>query len=186
MREQMVPGEVVAADAASGEKVAMQSELAEAKERYLRLAAEFENFKKRSARESERRAAAQKESFVREVLPAVDNLERALSDGLVVSAEQLREGVELTLRELTLALNRHGFTSREDLGRPFDPNFHHAVSTRAEPSRADHAILEVCQRGWLRGKELFRPAKVVVNDLRNGLAAGGGEASNKEKGQDHV
>lgn len=67
-----------------------------------------------------------------------------------------------------------------------DPNLHHAVSTRAEPSRADQTILEVWQRGWLRGRELFRPAKVVVNDLRNGLAAGGGETSNQEKGPSHV
>ncbi len=186
MCEQAVPDEVVARDRASGETAAGQSELAGTKERYLRLAAEFENFKKRSARESERRAAAQKEVFIRELLPVVDNLERALSNGRMVSGEQLREGVEMTLRQVTLVLNRHGFTTRDDVGRPFDPNFHHAVSTRAEPSRADQTILEVWQRGWLRGKELFRPAKVVVNDLRNGLTAGGGETSNQEKGPRHV
>ena len=146
----------------------IQSELAEWNERYLRLAADFDNFKKRTARENERRAAEQKSALVQELLPVVDNLERALGDGTAQTTVQLREGVELTLRQLIRALNQHGFASRDDRGQPFDPHFHEAVGVRSEPKHADHTILEVWQRAWIRGKELFRPAKVVVNDLKSG------------------
>ncbi len=142
------------------------AELAEWKERCLRLAADFDNFKKRTSRESERRAAELRNVFVRELLPVVDNLERALINNPAHSAERLGEGVQLTLRQLIQVLNQHGFTGREDLGQPFDPQYHEAVCVRSEPMQPDHTILEVWQRGWLQGKALFRPAKVVVNDLK--------------------
>lgn len=154
-------------------------------ERYLRLAADFNNFM-RTARESERRAAEQKETLVRHLLPVVDNLERALANGPAQSAEQLREGVELTLRQLTQVLNQHGLTSRNDLGRPFDPQFHEAVCVGYEPMCADHTILEVWQRGWLRGKELFRPAKVVVNNLKRSSASEYRENIQHQKGAHHA
>lgn len=142
------------------------AELAEWKERCLRLAADFDNFKKRTAREGERRAAELRNAFVRELLPAVDNLERALTSNPAHLAERLGEGVQLTLRQLTQVLNQHGFTGRDDLGQPFDPQYHESVCVRSEPMQPDHVILEVWQRGWLQGKALFRPAKVVVNDLK--------------------
>ena len=142
------------------------AELAEWKERCLRLAAGFDNFKKRTSRESERRAAELRNAFVRELLPVVDNLERALTSNPAHLAERLGEGVQLTLRQLTQVLNQHGFTGRDDLGQPFDPQYHEAVCVRSEPMQPDHVILEVWQRGWLEGKTLFRPAKVVVNDLK--------------------
>lgn len=145
---------------------ALLAELAEWKERCLRLAADFDNFKKRTAREGERRAAELRNAFVRELLPAVDNLERALTSNPAHLAERLGEGVQLTLRQLTQVLNQHGFTGRDDLGQPFDPQYHEAVCVRSEPMQPDHVILEVWQRGWLQGKALFRPAKVVVNDLK--------------------
>jgi|EBPBio282013_DNA_FD.fasta_scaffold07939_3 molecular chaperone GrpE len=142
------------------------AELAEWKERCLRLAADFDNFKKRTARESERRAAELRNVLVRELLPVVDNLERALINNPAHSAERLGEGVQLTLRQLIQVLNQHGFTGRDDLGQPFDPQFHEAVCVRSEPMQPDQTILEVWQRCWLQGKALFRPAKVVVNDLK--------------------
>lgn len=142
------------------------AELAEWKERCLRLAADFENFKKRTSRESERRTAELRNALVRELLPVVDNLERALTNNPAHSAERLGEGVQLTLRQLIQVLNQHGFASRDDLGQPFDPQYHEAVSVRSKPKQPDHAIIEVWQRGWLHGKALFRPAKVVVNDLK--------------------
>lgn len=145
----------------------LQKELMEWKERCLRLAADFDNFKKRAARESELRALELRNTFVRAVLPVVDNLERALTNSPTHSTEQLREGVQLTLRQLLQALKEHGFVGRDDLGQPFDPQYHEAVCVRSEPMRPDHTILEVWQRGWLQGKSLFRPAKVVVNDLKH-------------------
>ena len=142
------------------------AELAEWKERCLRLAADFDNFKKRTSRENERRAAELRNAFVRELLPVVDNLERALTNNPAHLAERLGEGVQLTLRQLIQVLDQHGFTGRDDLGQPFDPQYHEAVCVRSETTQPDHTILEVWQRGWLQGKARFRPAKVVVNDLK--------------------
>jgi molecular chaperone GrpE len=138
-------------------------ELSRLKDRHLRLAAEFENFRKRSAQETGRRAAAQKESFIRELLPVIDNLERALASN--ASSEQLRQGVQVTIQQLHQLLRQHGIEPEDSLGRPFDPLRHEAVGARLVPSQPDHAVLEVLQRGYRRGREIFRPAKVVVNDL---------------------
>jgi molecular chaperone GrpE len=144
---------------------ALQTELAVQKGRYLRLAADFDNFRKRTARETGRSAAAQKEAFIRELLPVIDNLERALGSDVSTSPEQLRRGVQMTLQQLTQLLRDHGIEADESLGRPFDPRYHEAVSVRHDPSQPDHVILETFQRGYRRGNEVFRPAKVVVNDL---------------------
>ena len=144
---------------------ALQTELAVQNGRYLRLAADFDNFRKRTARETERSAAAQKEAFIRDLLPVIDNLERALGSDVSTSPEQLRRGVQMTLQQLTQLLSLHGVEPEECLGRPFDPLYHEAVSVRHDPYQPDHVILETFQRGYRRGKEVFRPAKVVVNVL---------------------
>ena len=156
----------VGSNAVSGPHTdALQAELAVQRDRYLRLAADFDNFRKRIARETERSAAAQKEAFIRELLPVIDNLERALGSDVSTSPEQLRQGVQMTLQQLTQLLRHHGIEADESLGRPFDPHYHEAVSVRHDPSQPDHIILETFQRGYRRGNEVFRPAKVVVNDL---------------------
>lgn len=153
------------AEAESEHTIALQRELAAGEERHLRLAADFENFKKRTAQEMDRRATARKDALVHDLLPVIDNLERALASAASASVGHLYEGVQITWQQLIQVMRQHGFETREDLGQPFDPRYHDAVSTRAEQVHADHTILEVWQRGWLRGTDLFRPAKVVVNDL---------------------
>ena len=151
---------------ASEDRVVELSELSADKERLMRLAEDFENFRRRTSQETEQRAAAQKESFIRELLPAIDNLERALaSNNGSTSHEQLLQGVQMTLYQLQQLLRRHGIEPEESLGQVFDPHWHEAVSTRRDPGRPDHTILEVFQRGYCRGREVFRPAKVIVNDL---------------------
>jgi molecular chaperone GrpE len=154
------------ANAVSAPEVgALQTELAVQRDRCLRLLADFDNFRRRAARETERSAAAQKEAFIRELLPVIDNLERALGSDVSTSPEQLRRGVQMTLQQLTQLLRDHGIEADESLGRPFDPRYHEAVSVRHDPSQPDHVILETFQRGYRRGNKVFRPAKVVVNDL---------------------
>ena len=150
---------------AGPDTIAAQTELATQKDRYLRLAADFDNFRKRTAKETERRAAAQKEAFISELLPVIDNLERALGTDASTSSEQLREGVRMTLQQLHQLLRRHGIEPEESLGKPFDPHYHEAVMTRHDPSQRDRIVLETFQRGYRRGAEVFRPAKVLVNDL---------------------
>jgi molecular chaperone GrpE len=145
----------------------LRQELAEQKDLNLRLAADFENFKRRSRQEVESRAAAQKESFIRELLPSLDNLERALASGATPGSPQFHQGVEMTLQQLRLLLRQHGIETEEIIGQPFDPHRHEAVSQRHDPAQANHAVLEVFQRGYRRGEKVFRPAKVVVNDLKH-------------------
>jgi molecular chaperone GrpE len=145
--------------------------LAAQKDDYLRLAADFDNFKKRTRRDSERQATAEKDAFIADLLPAVDNLERALASGQSSSCEQLHQGVEMTWQQLGQLLNRHGIEAVEDVGRPFDPHRHEAVSVRHDPRQPDHIVLEVIQRGYCRGDKVFRPAKVIVNDLSHSPGA---------------
>ena len=147
---------------------AAQQELTELKDRFLRLAADFENYKRRAQQEVDRRAGAQKEAFILELLPVLDNLERALAAGQAATLEQLRDGVQMTLQQMQQLLRKHGIEPEDSLGRPFDPRRHEAVATRHDPSQPDHVILEVSQRGYRRGSEVFRPAKVITNDLHAG------------------
>jgi molecular chaperone GrpE len=152
-------------EAIATESNSLHKELAEQKDLNLHLAADFENFKRRSRQESEARAAAQKESFIHELLPVIDNLERALASGLTPGSSHFHQGVEMTLQQLRSLLRQHGIETEESVGQPFDPHRHEAVSQRHDPAQADHAILEVFQRGYLRAAKVFRPAKVAVNDL---------------------
>ena len=143
----------------------LRQELAAQKDLHLHMAADFENFKRRSRQEAEARAAAQKDSFIQELLPVIDNLERALASGISASSHQFHKGVEMTLQQLRLLLTKHGIESGEIVGQPFDPHQHEAISQRHDSTQPDHVILEVVQRGYRRGAKVFRPAKVVVNHL---------------------
>jgi len=151
----------------STDPATLQKKLAVQKDAYLRLAADFENFQKRTRRDSEREAAAEKESFIRELLPVLDNLERALASEDGAAPGSLYQGLEMVWRQWIEILHRHGIDAVEDLGRPFDPYQHEAVSVQHDPNQPHHIVLEVLLRGYRRGDQLFRPAKVIVNDLRH-------------------
>lgn len=151
----------------SADQTILQKELAAQKDRYQRLAADFENFKKRTRRDSERQAAADKEAFIGELLPVLDNLERVLAARQPISAEQLHEGVAITLQQLVHLLHHHGIGAVEDTGRPFNPHRHDAVAVRHDPGQPDQVVLEVVQSGYWLGDRMIRPAKVVVNDLEH-------------------
>jgi molecular chaperone GrpE len=153
------------ADAASADPAILQKELAAQKDDYLRLTADFDNFIKRTQRDSEQQAAMEKEAFIRDLLPIFDNLERALASDQSISSEPLHQGVTITLQQVGQLLHRHGIEAVEDMGRPFDPHRHEAVSVRHDPYQSDQIILEVTQRGYFRRDKVFRPAKVIVNDL---------------------
>ena len=157
-----------AADAAATESDALLKDLADQKDLHLRLAADFENFKRRNRLESESRAAAQKESFIHELLPIIDNLERALASGSSPDSPQFHQGVEMTLKQMQQLIRQHGIESDQIVGKPFDPHHHEAISQLHDPAQPDHAILEVVQRGYRKGTKVLRPAKVVVNDLTPG------------------
>lgn len=152
------------ANAATADPAILQKELAAQKDNYLRLAAEFDNFQKRTQRDSSQQAAAQKEAFIRELLPILDNLQRALACEQSISSEPLHQGLTMTLQQMDQLLHHHGIEAVQDVGQPFDPHRHEAVSVRNDPGRPDQVILEVIQRGYCRDDKVFCPARVIVND----------------------
>jgi molecular chaperone GrpE len=154
----------IIAEAAVTATDTLRAKLAEQKDLNLRLVADFANFRRRTRQAAERQALAHKESFIHELLPALDNLERALASGASPDSRQFLQGVELTVQQLRQLLRQHGIETQESAGQPFDRHLHEAVSQRHDPAYPDHAILEVLQRGYQRGEKVFRPAKVVVNE----------------------
>ena len=136
------------------------------RDEYLALAqrtqADFENYRRRMAKEQAAAGARAKAALLRELLPVVDNLERALASA--EEAEQgLAHGVGLVLAELVGALERSGIESFEPAGEPFDPTVHEALSTRAEDGSEVGVVLDVVEKGYRLDGTVLRPARVVVS-----------------------
>ena len=153
------------ADASSVDPAILQRQLAQQKNDYLHLAADFDHYKKRTRRDSVQQASAEKEAFILDLLPVLDNMERALTCGESISFEKLHQGVEMTRNQLNQILFRHNIEVIEALGEPFNPHYHEALSVRHDLNQIDHIVLEVILRGYKSGGKVIRPAKVIVNDL---------------------
>jgi molecular chaperone GrpE len=127
----------------------------------LRKSAEFENYRRRVDRERREQADRTVTDLLLEMLPIVDDLERALkAEG--GQAEAYRKGVELIYRQMLELLKRRGVTPFEAEGEDFDPNRHQAVISEQAPDRRDGEVLEQFARGYLIGERLLRPAMVKV------------------------
>ena len=125
-----------------------------------RVAAEFENYRKRVSRDQESLVARAHERLVKELLPVLDDLERALAAAEEHEEAKLEEGVRLVHRELKAALDREGLAEIETDG-VFDPHVHEALLS--QPSEAEEgSVLEVLQKGYKLGDRVLRPARVVV------------------------
>jgi molecular chaperone GrpE len=125
-----------------------------------RVAAEFENYRKRVARDQEGLVARAHERLVKELLPVLDDLERALAAAEEHEEAKLEEGVRLVHRELAAALEREGLAEIETNGH-FDPHVHEALLS--QPSDAEEgSVIEVVQKGYKLGDRVVRPARVVV------------------------
>lgn len=137
--------------------------LQEVEERFLRVAAEAENFKKRVQRDKEEQARYANEMVIRELLPVIDNLERALDHAQGgANQENLLEGLRMTLRGFKDTLARFGCTEVEAEGKTFDPNYHEAVSQEETTEVPDNTVVRQLQKGYLLKDRLLRPALVVV------------------------
>jgi molecular chaperone GrpE len=135
-------------------------QVAALEDRLLRLAADFDNYKKRAAREREQYVALANERIVTELLSILDDLERALVAAAEHEEAQLEEGVRLVHRSLASLLERHGVRAIEADGK-FDPHVHEALLT--QPSEAEEgSVLDVIQKGYRLGERVVRPARVVV------------------------
>ncbi len=143
---------------------AVRAERDELKDRFLRLAAETENYKKRSEREKAEFLKRSNQALVKELLPVLDNLERALeAAGQNQEQKGLLEGLELTRQELWKVLERHGLERVEALGQTFDPEYHEAMMQQEDPEVEENTVLQELQKGYLFQGRLLRPAMVVVS-----------------------
>ena len=131
---------------------------------YTRTYAEMENIKKRGKKEREELAKFANESLIKEILPTIDSLEKAIShtdnddnpSGLV-------KGLEMTLGGLMKTLEKSGLKGIEAVGKPFDPNFHEAISQQIDDKVAPGNIIMELQKGYLLNERLIRPSMVVVS-----------------------
>jgi molecular chaperone GrpE len=140
---------------------ALQAERDELFDRLQRLAAEFDNFRKRAAREQGETLARANERLVKELLPVLDDLGRALEAAGEHEEAKLEEGVRLVHRSFGSLLEREGLAEIETDGK-FDPHVHEALLT--QPSELEEgSVLEVIQKGYRLGRRVLRPARVVVS-----------------------
>jgi molecular chaperone GrpE len=139
------------------------SELDATRDRLLRVTAEFDNYRKRTDRERREMSQRAAEELLTELLPIVDDLERALeADSGADGATAYRTGVELIHRQLLDLLGRRGVTPIDALGAEFDPHLHQAVASEPADGRADGEVIEEFRRGYRLGERLLRPAMVKV------------------------
>lgn len=151
---------------AQAELAAARKETAELQERFLRKAAEFDNFRKRTEREKSDLIAMSKASALTELLPVLDACERARtsfqSEEAGESLARYREGVELLFKQLTDTLSRLGVKPTEALGQKFDPNLHEALVREESSEHEENTVIEVLRRGYTFHGRLLRPAQVKV------------------------
>ena len=163
------PAAEAVADAADDAAPVEEDELTVAlRERgeYLALAqraqADFENYRKRAAKEAAAAGERARGGFVKELLPVVDNLERALASA-GEGEDHLAKGVELVHQELLAVLARNGVSQFDPAGEQFDPELHEAVSVREQEGAAPGVVLDVVGKGYRAGDAVLRPARVVVS-----------------------
>jgi molecular chaperone GrpE len=141
---------------------ALEKEKKDNWDRYLRAAADLENLRKRQKREMDDVRLESKGKVLKEMLPVVDNLERAIEHATAqAGSNPIVEGVQLVLRQFLTAFERLDVTPIEAGGQPFDPNLHEAISQQ-ESDAPPGTVVQVLQRGYKAGDRLLRPALVVV------------------------
>jgi len=148
-------------------KKKLEEKAKESKEHYdrlLRMAADFENYKKRAAKEKEDWTKFANEDLIKRILPFIDNLERAVNHAQKVNDTRvLIEGVQLTLQQLLQSLNKFGLSSFESVGKPFDPAIHEAMLVVETDKHEPNQVVEEFQKGYLLNDRLLRPATVSVS-----------------------
>ncbi|HUN57695.1 MAG TPA: nucleotide exchange factor GrpE [Candidatus Binataceae bacterium] len=157
---------------------AKDRELGELKDKYLRALADTENVRKRMRQQNEETVRLQREGLLRELLPVVDNLERALDAARGGSNRQsITEGVEMVLRSLHDLLRMHGVTAITAVGQPFDPQVHEAVDHVPSEEHPPNTVVSEFHRGYLIGDRMLRPSRVSVSKGDTG-GAGQGDSRN--------
>ena len=137
-----------------------QEELAAERDRYLRLAAEYDNYRKRSVKERDNTYSDARADAITRLLPVFDNLERALK--MECADEAFYKGVEMTMNQLIEIMEGMGVKQIPAEGEPFDPNLHDAVLTIENPELGEKIVAEECRKGFMIGDRIIRHSTVVV------------------------
>ena len=134
--------------------------------KYLRLFADFQNFKKRTEKERFERYSDGKKDFAADLLPVIDNFERALGEDALAAKddhdEKVLEGMQMIFKQLIDVLAKNGVVEIEALGADFDPNIHHAVIMEPSTEYDSQKVSEVLQKGYRQGERVIRPSMVKV------------------------
>ncbi len=142
----------------------LKKEAEELKDKYLRLYADFENYKRVSAKEKQALVKYSIEEIIKEILSVVDHLELALEHSSDDEASKpLKEGVEMTLKELKTTLEKFGLTGIDALGKPFDPSVHHAMSQIASDESEENTVIAEFRKGYMLNDRVLRAALVGVS-----------------------
>jgi molecular chaperone GrpE len=141
-------------------------EFEEQKDHFLRLQAEFENFRRRSLKEKQESLRYGHQNIVKDLLSAVDNLERALEHGAQNAGSEVRgvlDGIALVHREILTALEKHGVSQIDALGQTFDPAVHEAIGQIPSAEVAANTVLQVLEKGYVIHDRMVRPSRVLVS-----------------------
>jgi molecular chaperone GrpE len=137
-------------------------------DKYLRMYAEFENYKKRAARDQEEFSKYANERLLKELLPVVDNLERAIVHTKdTKEPEKILEGLELILKQFLEAIGKFGVTGFESILQPFDPTKHQAIGQTESEEHEEGTVIEEIERGYRLNDRILRPALVIVSKRKN-------------------
>ena len=167
--EEEAPEEAAAADAAMQEEIealkgqvdGLNKDLQEKKDRLLRLQADFDNFRRRSAKEREEISAVVTQNFCKDMLPLLDNFERAMA-AETKDVEAFQKGVEMIFTQFQEILKKNGLEHIEAVGQKFDPNFHQAVMRVEDPEKEDDTVAQELQKGYMVRGRVIRPSMVQV------------------------
>ena len=167
--EEEAPEEAAAADAAMQEEIealkgqvdGLNKDLQEKKDRLLRLQADFDNFRRRSAKEREEISAVVTQNFCKDMLPLLDNFERAMA-AETKDVEAFQKGVEMIFTQFQEILKKNGLEHIEAVGQKFDPNFHQAVMRVEDPEKEDDTVAQELQKGYMVKGRVIRPSMVQV------------------------
>ena len=148
-------------EALKGQVEKLTGDLQEKKDRLLRLQADFDNFRRRSAKEREEISAVVTQNFCKDMLPLLDNFERAMA-AETKDVEAFQKGVGMIFTQFQEVLKKNGLEQIEAVGQKFDPNFHQAVMRVEDPEKEDDTVAQELQKGYMVKGRVIRPSMVQV------------------------
>ncbi|MBQ6493664.1 MAG: nucleotide exchange factor GrpE [Erysipelotrichaceae bacterium] len=164
VKEEEAEEEIVEDINEESETERLNKEIEKLKNDYARAYADTENLRKRLNAEAEQARKYRIQSFAREILPVIDNLERALATEVHESDESFKKGIEMTYNQLISALKNEGVEEIDCLNKPFDPNLEQAIMQEKKEDTEAGTVIEVLQKGYVLKDRILRPAMVKVSE----------------------